>query len=1749
MKKNIILGLVFIINLTLIFGATFNWDPIPDTYINISEEIRFSYDLNVTVDESLINFWFLNTADQSLNGTQRNTNTGFFTFVPSDEDVENYWGTYFIYVVQARNNTNPPFSYSDKVDHDFYFRILNVNDIPIISNTTPNQDITILELNNQNFTIKFYDIDPTNDDLNVKWYLDGNLEKNTDFNGFISKTNHTAWYNYITDYDSEGQHNLTVIITDEYGGEINYTWNIVVNDENRPVSISWYEPFTNFIEINETQSIYFKVNASDPDTNEIINISWFLNGGLIYLHSNTDSSSWNFTTDYSSAGIYNLSVRVTDGEFNAKHDWNISVLNVNLPPVINFFNASKYILEENELIRFYLNGYDFDNNLHKYKILINNTLLTTNSLISNNLTQNFSWIPSFSDSGVYNITLIINDTENLNDTLSFTITIINNTKPTINYFYNNSNIFENNTITFSFNALDINNNIKNYSIYKDGVLISFTNQSSQYFNFNSSGIYNISYKVCDDEGLYDLRSFLLNVSNVNLKPEIQNINYNSPINENEIIEINFTPYDYDLNIDFYGIYKNGILVNNSNKYFWKPNFSQSGIYEITLYVNDSEGLYENISFNIDIINNIKPNIFNPISYISRNEGENLSFGFNFNDSNNNINFYGIYLNNTLLNNSNYTNYYFDQVSAGNYNITYFINDTEGLFETFSFILLINETNFPPIINWTDSNSPVNEGEILNINFTAFDIDNNIANYSIYYKGSKVSSTNSYSWQTNFTNSGQNNFTLFVEDIYGLNDTLILPTYVIKNIKPNIISYINISSGIELTNIFFGFNANDSNNNIHTRIIYKNGLPIYGNHTTIYFDENSEGLHNITYFVNDTSGLSDYKTIFINITNTNQAPNILNYSTNSPINEGEVLRINFTAIDIDNNINSYGIYLNGLLMNLSNKLFWKTLFNDSGIHNVTLFVNDSFGLSDTLNITINVIDNVKPNIINYTNIIIISENSTINFNFTGTDINNNIANYSIYLNEILVSNNNIFIKYFNFTSNGNYTLRYVLTDIEGLNDTKEINFTVLDVNAYPRINFSSLNNHALNNSVVIEDNSRLFNLSKYVYDEDNYYSELNWSCEVLFNQTYISLNLNQITKILNISVFGNFTGNKSIYCNVTDILGGFDEDIFVINVVEGDNDPPIITSYTPTNFYINTSEDTSLNFTITAIDVEKTNLSYLWYLNDIFKVNGENASIYFNYLSSGINIVKINITDEGGASSLMYWTINVSDKNRVPIYGKEKNLFYEYSILISNTTNINKTNNEIKLELNSGNYINNGTFISNVIPFSVVDYKLSFNWTEIFNDNQTNIEVFYRTGPTINVGPNWIDWEKINNNNFTQKFNTTGSNFQYKIILRTINNSKTPVLTNFTIKYLIDDIQINRDSSLLNWIDLDDFFYDLDVDNTLNYYFSNNSNLILNINSINNYLSITPKPSFYGTEKINIVVSDGYSNVTSENITVIINNINNTLPVSSSSSSSGGGGSSSKKKVEIEYVNNSIIVPKQIIELNLPKPVKTNNTNMMKIPISLRNIYNYSLENITLFITSSNSTINLSETKIFIKKLNPNEEFKIDIEVSNYTKLTEFTLNVTAIDELYGFKDSGIIYIESLKNKTFAYEEINTKIKYSEEFLSMNNECQELREHINEAKELLNQKKYEDALLLIEKINDGCKSLLSNTKEFEFEKMVEEENNNKSEFQYYFKISIIILSLLLIYPIFKSILIVIRRHIDKKNKIHEDLNDYLKKLEK
>jgi len=119
-----------------------------------------------------------------------------------------------------------------------------------------------------------------------------------------------------------------------------------VTISNSPPAIDSYYPLINPT-ITEGESQNFNITKFDIDSDPLT-VTWWKNQS----YTEETSDSYTFTADYGSAGIYNVTVVVSDGLSQASHHWELTVTHVERDIAIVNITLSKNIVAEGLTISF-----------------------------------------------------------------------------------------------------------------------------------------------------------------------------------------------------------------------------------------------------------------------------------------------------------------------------------------------------------------------------------------------------------------------------------------------------------------------------------------------------------------------------------------------------------------------------------------------------------------------------------------------------------------------------------------------------------------------------------------------------------------------------------------------------------------------------------------------------------------------------------------------------------------------------------------------------------------------------------------------------------------------------------------------------------------------------------------------------------------------------------------------------------------------------------------------------------------------------------------------------------------------------------------------------------------------------------------------------------------------------------------------------------------------------------------------------
>lgn len=231
-------------NITFIITTPNNPPVLNVTDLNATAGIEFTYQvIAYDEDNDTLNFSY-NFIGSEISNFFMNS-SGFIDFTPLDSEIGAY--ALNISVSDGKSTT------SEIINFTILWQNHNPEIIaysPIYAETSEGESILF------NVTIKDIDL-YYGDSIATIWYVDNTLFNSTN-NYAIGNYTYSA-FNFTPNYCDSGNHNITILAYDSYGNSTEFSWNVSVNNTNRPPVfgikiLNTIEDFTNAIESNITIS-------------------------------------------------------------------------------------------------------------------------------------------------------------------------------------------------------------------------------------------------------------------------------------------------------------------------------------------------------------------------------------------------------------------------------------------------------------------------------------------------------------------------------------------------------------------------------------------------------------------------------------------------------------------------------------------------------------------------------------------------------------------------------------------------------------------------------------------------------------------------------------------------------------------------------------------------------------------------------------------------------------------------------------------------------------------------------------------------------------------------------------------------------------------------------------------------------------------------------------------------------------------------------------------------------------------------------------------------------------------------------------------------------------------------------------------------------------------------------------------------------------------------------------------------------
>ncbi|HEU4437410.1 MAG TPA: Ig-like domain-containing protein, partial [candidate division Zixibacteria bacterium] len=215
---------------------------------------------------------------------------------------------------------------------------------------------------------------------------------------FVDSLNGRGRFTWTPTFTQAGVYNTRFLASD---GQLVDTQNvtITVNDvgNQRPVLAPIGAKST-----NENQLLQFRISATDPDSDPLTLSAVGAPTGAVFVDSTNGAGSFAWTPNFLQSGTYNVTFIAGDATLADSEVVTITVNNVNRAPVLNAIGAKS--TNENQLLQFRISASDPDLTTP----VLSAVGLPSGATVVDSLNGagSFSWTPSFTQAGSYNVTFI-----------------------------------------------------------------------------------------------------------------------------------------------------------------------------------------------------------------------------------------------------------------------------------------------------------------------------------------------------------------------------------------------------------------------------------------------------------------------------------------------------------------------------------------------------------------------------------------------------------------------------------------------------------------------------------------------------------------------------------------------------------------------------------------------------------------------------------------------------------------------------------------------------------------------------------------------------------------------------------------------------------------------------------------------------------------------------------------------------------------------------------------------------------------------------------------------------------------------------------------------------------------------------------------------------------------------------------------------------------------------------------------------
>jgi PKD repeat protein len=462
--------------------------------------------------------------------------------------------------------------------------------------------------------------------------------------------------------------------------------------------------------------------------------------------------TFTWTPGATQAGNYTVTFTVRDNTAQDSETITITVIKPNSAPVLATIGNKS--TSENLALTFTISATDADNDPITYSA----AGLPTGAGLTG---QTFSWTPTYTQAGTYNVTFIASDGK-AQTSQTITITVADTDRPPVLADIANQSVNVSSLLTFTLSATDPDGDSLTYSA---GTLPGGATLTGQTFAWtpasSQAGTYSITFTVSDGT-LTSSKTASILVIQPNVAPVLATIG-NKSVNENQTLTFTISATDGNGDTITYAAANLPSGAGFTGRTFsWTPTYTQAGGYNVTFTASDGQ-LQTSQTITITVVNVDRPPVLADIGSKTVDVTKFLSFTLSATDPDGDSLTYSA---GTLPSGATLTGQTFAWTptasQAGTYSVTFTVSDGT-LTSSKTASILVSQSNVAPVLAPIGDKS-VKENQALTLTINATDSNGDSITYSAANLPTGASFTGqTFSWTPTFTQAGSYNVTFTASD--------------------------------------------------------------------------------------------------------------------------------------------------------------------------------------------------------------------------------------------------------------------------------------------------------------------------------------------------------------------------------------------------------------------------------------------------------------------------------------------------------------------------------------------------------------------------------------------------------------------------------------------------------------------------------------------------------------------------------------------------------------------------------------------------------------------------------------------------------------------------------------------------------------------------------------------------------------------------------------------------------------------------